>query len=329
MLGSGGSRGVPRRSSPLSHISLMVVSDTGPVKRLSVRKLWIRMAVFSLVVLVTVALWGGWSVYQKSLLQAQLEQADYQLALQRQQSVVEQKRLQAMLDAERQKMRVYARNLGQMQARLVRLDSLGERLVATAKLDREEFNFDIEPAVGGASVALPDSATDLRLALDEEVNATGDRLSRLDAQLAVIDMALQDSRELALARPHAWPSEGGSLSSHFGQRNDPFTGRRSFHKGVDIANRYGAPVLAASRGVVVYAGRHRDYGYMVEVEHGYGYRTRYAHLSSVVVKPGDEVKDGQMVGRVGSSGRSTGPHLHFEVYRFGKLLNPSKFIPRG
>ncbi len=307
----------------------MVVSDTGPVRRLSIRKLWIRLAITAAVLLLMLAAWGGWSAHQNSLTQSRLEHANYQLALQQQQALLEQKRLQAMLDAERQKMRVYARHLGQLQARLVRLDSLGERLVTTASLDREEFDFGVEPAVGGAAVALPQSATDLRLALDEEINATGSRLSRLDAQLAVIDMVLQDSRDISLARPHAWPSEGGSLSSHFGLRNDPFTGKRSFHKGVDIANRYGAPVLAASRGVVVYAERHRDYGYMIEVEHGYGYRTRYAHLSSIVVKPGDEVKDGQMIGRIGSSGRSTGPHLHFEVYRFGKLLNPSKFIPRG
>ncbi len=313
----------------MSHISLMVVSDTGPVKRLSIRKLWIHLAITAVVVLLVLAAWGGWSVHQKSLIQSRLEHANYQLALQQQQALLEQKRLQAMLDAERQKMRVYARNLGQLQARLVRLDSLGERLVATASLDREEFDFNLEPAVGGAAIALPQSATDLRLALDEEINTTGSHLSKLDAQLAVIDMILQDNRDISLARPHAWPSEGGSLSSHFGLRNDPFTGKRSFHKGVDIANRYGAPVLAASRGVVVYAERHRDYGYMVEVEHGYGYRTRYAHLSSIVVKPGDEVKDGQMIGRIGSSGRSTGPHLHFEVYRFGKLLNPSKFLPRG
>ncbi len=268
-------------------------------------------------------------MHQKSLLQAELAHSHYQLELQRQQAMMEQKRLQAMLDTERQKMAVYARTLGRLQARLVRLDSLGERLVDVAKLDREEFDFNIEPAIGGAAVALPDAATDIRLALDDEMQIVGNRLSRLDSQLAVIDMVLQDHRELVLARPHAWPSEGGSLSSRFGQRNDPFTGRRSFHKGVDIANRYGAPVLAASRGVVVYAGRHHDYGYMVEIEHGYGYRTRYAHLSSVVVKPGDKVDDAQMIGRVGSSGRSTGPHLHFEVYRFGKLLNPSKFLPRG
>jgi len=313
----------------LSHISLMVVSDTGPVKRFSVRKLWLQMAVLTLLAIVALAVWGGYSFRYQVAAQAELDQARYELTLQQQKAEAEQQRIQAMLDTERNKMMVYARTIGQLQAKLVRLDSLGERLVDVAKLDREEFDFSLEPAVGGSQVAMPTSASDIRSALDAQVKGASSRLSHLDTQLAVIDMVLQDSREIALARPHAWPSEGGSLSSHYGQRNDPFTGRKAFHKGVDIANRYGAPVLASSRGVVVYAGHHRDYGYMVEVEHGYGYRTRYAHMSSVVVKPGDEVSDNQMIGRIGSSGRSTGPHLHFEVYRFGKLLNPAKFIPHA
>jgi len=313
----------------LSHISLMVVSDTGPVKRFSVRKLWLQMAVLTLLAIVALAVWGGYSFRYQVAAQAELDQARYELTLQQQKAEAEQQRIQAMLDTERNKMMVYARTIGQLQAKLVRLDSLGERLVDVAKLDREEFDFSLEPAVGGSQVAMPTSASDIRSALDAQVKGASSRLSHLDTQLAVIDMVLQDSREIALARPHAWPSEGGSLSSHYGQRNDPFTGRKAFHKGVDIANRYGAPVLASSRGVVVYADHHRDYGYMVEVEHGYGYRTRYAHMSSVVVKPGDEVSDNQMIGRIGSSGRSTGPHLHFEVYRFGKLLNPAKFIPHA
>jgi len=313
----------------LSHFSLMVVSDTGPVKRFSIRKLWIRFAVISLVLLLGLAVFGGYSFHQQSLIQAQLEQSRYQLHKQKQAAVLQQQRLQAMLDTERDKMMVYARSLGKLQAKLVRLDSLGERLVDVAKLDKDEFDFSMEPAIGGVQIALPMAASNIRFALDEEVKDTFSRLSHLDTQLAVIDMVLQDTRELSQARPHAWPTEGGVLSSHFGKRNDPFTGRRGFHKGVDIANRYGAAVLSSSRGVVVYAGRHRDYGYMVEVEHGYGYRTRYAHLSSVIVKAGDEVKDAQIIGRIGSSGRSTGPHLHFEVYRFGKLLNPAKFIPRS
>lgn len=313
----------------MSYISLMVVSDSGPVKRFSLRKLWIRLAVFTVVLLAGMASWGSYAVYQSAQIQTELEHALYSLRLQEQKTLHESKRMQAMLDTERQKMSVYARNLGKLQAKLVRLDSLGERLVDVAKLDKDEFDFSIEPAVGGAPVALPVAATDIRLTLSKQVKDSKIHLSHLDTQLAVIDMIMQDSREQALARPHAWPSEGGLLSSRYGQRNDPFSGRKSFHKGVDIANRYGAAVLASSRGVVVYADRHHSYGYMVEVEHGYGYRTRYAHLSSVLVKPGDEVGDGKIIGRIGSSGRSTGPHLHFEVYRFGKLLNPTKFLPRG
>jgi len=119
------------------------------------------------------------------------------------------------------------------------------------------------------------------------------------------------------------------LSSVYGWRADPFTGEKALHRGVDIANRYGAPALAASHGIVVFAGKMKDFGYMVEISHGYGYRTRYGHLSQVNVKVGDEIKHGHLLGRIGSSGRSTGPHLHYEVHRYGHHLNPNRFLPRG
>ncbi|MDQ6983146.1 MAG: M23 family metallopeptidase, partial [Ghiorsea sp.] len=114
-----------------------------------------------------------------------------------------------------------------------------------------------------------------------------------------------------------------------GIRSDPFTSKKAMHKGIDIANRFGAPVLAGSRGVVIYAGKMSDYGYLVEIEHGYGYRTRYGHMSAVSVVVGDIVDANQMVGRIGSSGRSTGPHLHYEVRRNNKTLNPANFIPKS
>ncbi|MDX8407405.1 MAG: M23 family metallopeptidase, partial [Mariprofundaceae bacterium] len=128
---------------------------------------------------------------------------------------------------------------------------------------------------------------------------------------------------------HAWPTEGGWLSSNYGRRTDPFTGQPANHYGVDIANRFAAPVLSASRGVVTFAGKMKDVGYMVDVDHGYGYKTRYGHMSSLAVKVGDVVDDSQLLGRIGSSGRSTGPHLHFEVHLHGKHINPATFLPRG
>jgi murein DD-endopeptidase MepM/ murein hydrolase activator NlpD len=224
-------------------------------------------------------------------------------------------------------MSLYARTLGQMQARILRLDSLGEKLVEVSSLDKKEFDFGLQPAFGGPRL-VPASLAG-KIGLSDHMQHISTRLSNLDTQLAAIDYLLQGDRIEKNAKPHAWPSEGGWLSSRFGMRADPFTGERAVHRGVDIANRFGAPVLSTSRGIVTFAGKMKDFGYMVDIEHGYGYKTRYGHLSSLAVKVGDEVSDSQLVGRVGSSGRSTGPHLHYEVHRNGKSLNPATFLPRG
>ena len=224
-------------------------------------------------------------------------------------------------------MSVYARSLGQMQARLSRLDSLGKRLVeASPSLAQSEFNFDVQPAFGGPRI--PDENNTADIQLFDQVKYIDSQISSLNTQLIAVDYILQDNIEEKNARPHTWPSEGGWLSSHFGMRTDPFTAKKAMHRGIDIANRLGAPVLAGSRGIVVYAGKMKDYGYLVEIEHGYGYRTRYGHMSAITIAVGDIVEAAQMVGRVGSSGRSTGPHLHYEVRRNSQALNPEKFIPR-
>jgi len=234
--------------------------------------------------------------------------------------------LQSRLDAKRKQLAVYARNIGTIQVRLTRLDALGSKLVDQASLDSAEFDFGLQPAFGGPRV----SASNVALNdLDLSIGRLDARLADLDVQLAAVDYLMEQKREKHAARPHAWPSEHGWISSNYGLRADPFTGERARHNGVDIANRFGAPVLAASRGIVTFAGKMRDFGHMVEVDHGYGYITRYGHMSALAVHVGDEVTDSQMLGRVGSSGRSTGPHLHYEVHRFGRHLNPRKFLPRG
>jgi murein DD-endopeptidase MepM/ murein hydrolase activator NlpD len=225
-------------------------------------------------------------------------------------------------------MSVYARSLGQMQARLSRLDSLGKRLVeASPSLAKSEFNFNVQPAFGGPRI--PDENQTAGIQLFDQVKYIDAQISSLNTQLMAVDYILQDNIEEKNARPHTWPSEGGWLSSYFGIRTDPFTGKKAMHRGIDIANRLGAPVLAGSRGIIVYAGKMKGYGYLVEIEHGYGYRTRYGHMSAITIAVGDVVEAGQMVGRVGSSGRSTGPHLHYEVRRNSQALNPEKFIPRS
>ena len=224
-------------------------------------------------------------------------------------------------------MNVYARSVGQMQARLARLDSLGKRLIQSSSISPSEFNFDVQPAFGGPRIPVASNTPDLDLF--SQIEQVGSEIDALNSKLVAVNYLLQDNLEEKNARPHTWPTEGGWLSSHFGVRLDPFTGQKAMHKGVDIANRFGAPVLAASRGVVIFAGKMKGYGYLVEIEHGYGFRTRYGHMSATNVAVGDIVEANQMIGRIGSSGRSTGPHLHYEVHRNGRAINPATFIPKA
>jgi len=305
----------------------MLVPESGQIKNYRIDRRMIMACAVVLVSLTAFGSWGLYSLYNTNNLNAELQDTQYQLELARTLHDQEVTRLHDQVSAEQRKMSLYARTLGQMQARISRLDSLGEKLVKVSSLDKKEFDFGLKPAFGGPRLVQTSLAGEI--GLSDHMQHISTRLSNLDTQLAAIDYLLQGARVEKNAKPHAWPSEGGWLSSRYGMRADPFTGERAAHRGVDIANRFGAPVLSTSRGVVTFAGKMKDFGYMVDVEHGYGFKTRYGHLSSLAVKVGDEVSDSQLVGRVGSSGRSTGPHLHYEVHRNGKSLNPATFLPRG
>jgi len=272
-------------------------------------------------------LWGVYSSYQAEQLSVALQQT--QRALDHAQLRRDRKlaALQDKMLADEQKLALYARTLGQMQARISRLDMLGTRLVDVASLDKSEFDFGLEPAFGGPRQQPLQQLAGVDLA--GSIKHLDDRLKQLGTQLTAVDFMLEVKRDAVAARPHAWPTEGGWISSRFGPRADPFNGSPSQHYGVDIANRFGAPILAASHGVVSFAGKMKDFGYVVDIEHGHGYKTRYAHMGSLLVEVGDVVDFNALLGRIGSSGRSTGPHLHYEVRRFGKLLNPKSFLPRG
>jgi len=305
----------------------MLVPDSGPVQSYRIQKKWLVWASLFVVALMVFAVWGVYSAYQAQKLVSELDSSRQTLQMVYQHQRDDYHHMQAEMDAEHQKVAIYARNLGALKARMSRLDALGQHLVKVSKLDKNTFDFDVKPAMGGPRMSSDVSVASL--GLDERMETMNTSLTHLDAQLVAIDMLLQDSREEKVARPHAWPTEGGWLSSHYGMRDDPFTGKRAMHRGVDIANHFGAPVLSASRGVVTFSGKMNGYGYLIEVDHGYGYRTRYGHMSASMVHVGDEVKDNQLLGRVGSTGHSTGPHLHFEVLRFGHRIDPAPFLPRG
>ncbi len=311
----------------MSHFSVMLVPDSGQTKTYRLSRNKLRLLAAALVLLVGAGIAGAYALYTSFDARQNLNATLEKLDAERQIFAHQKLNLESKLKAEQEKMNVYARSVGQMQARLARLDSLGKRLIQSSSISPTEFNFDVKPAFGGPRIPVESSVADLDLF--GHIEQVESQISALDTKLVAVNYLLQDGVEEKNARPHAWPAEGGWLSSHFGVRTDPFTGKKAMHRGVDIANRFGAPVLATSRGVVIYSGKMKGYGYLVEIEHGYGYRTRFGHMSAANVSVGDVVEPNQMIGRVGSSGRSTGPHLHYEVRRNGQALNPANFIPKS
>jgi len=191
-----------------------------------------------------------------------------------------------------------------------------------AGLDTREFNFDAEVAQGGpesASLGGVVEVTGSLKRLSSEINAS-------EARLKALETLLLDRRLTDAVTPAGWPAEGGFVSSGFGTRADPFTGAIAFHEGVDIASRLGSPIHAMADGVVSYAGEKPQYGRTIEITHGRGLTTRYAHTLSLLVKVGDKVNRGDPIALVGSSGRSTGPHVHFEVLKDGHAVNPARYL---
>lgn len=305
----------------------MLVPDSGQTKTFRLSRHKLRLLAIATLAFFAIGIWGAYSLYANYELRKNLSSSLNSLKNERLEFAHQKLNIQAKLNAETEKMNVYARSVGKMQARLARLDSLGKRLIQSSSISPAEFNFDVQPAFGGPRASAEHDTFDIDLF--GQMQQVESQIDALDTKLIAVNYLLQDGVEEKNARPHTWPSEGGWLSSRYGIRTDPFTAKKAMHRGVDIANRFGAPVLAGSRGVVIFAGKVKDYGYLVELEHGYGYRTRYGHMSALNVSVGDIVDANQMLGRVGSSGRSTGPHLHYEVRRNNHTLDPYKFIPKS
>jgi murein DD-endopeptidase MepM/ murein hydrolase activator NlpD len=218
--------------------------------------------------------------------------------------------------------------VGQMQAQVQRLDALGTRLTKLAGMKPAEFQFSEPPAMGGPLVPLPGkkmSENSLSQQLDRLSHVVNDRSDKLTA-LETMLLQNQLSRRLLPSMP---PVHSGYYSSNFGWRIDPFTGANALHEGVDFVANAGTPIYASAGGVVDYAGMDSSYGNMVEIDHGNNIVTRYAHASKVLVKVGQVVRRGQEIAEVGSTGRSTGNHLHFEVRYKGVAQNPVRFLQKS
>lgn len=219
--------------------------------------------------------------------------------------------------------------IGQMKARVIRLDALGRRITEMADLGDGEFDFDSVPGIGGPEeepyVAGSAEVPELMSAMAD----LNQQLNNREAQLGALETLLADQGLADRVYPQGRPVRSGWMSSYFGRRTDPFTGKPANHHGVDFAGKQGDEIIAVADGVVTWSADRFGFGMLVEINHGNGYSTRYAHNMENLVRVGDEVKKGQAVALMGNSGRATGPNLHFEVLHDGQRVNPVPFIRRS
>jgi murein DD-endopeptidase MepM/ murein hydrolase activator NlpD len=218
-----------------------------------------------------------------------------------------------------------ATRLSKLQAHVMRLDALGSRLADMADLNEIEFDITSVPGIGGpkpkdihGSMEVSDFLTALEK-LNSKIQDRSEKLAAMESML--IERTLQNQ-----TMPTGSPTMSGWVSSLFGMRTDPMTGKKEFHEGIDYAGKAGSPILAVASGIVTWSGIRYGYGKIVEINHGNGYQTRYAHNQKNLVVVGQKVDKGQIIGLMGSSGRATGTHVHFEVVNNGKVVNPNKYI---
>ena len=216
--------------------------------------------------------------------------------------------------------------IAELNARIIRLDALGRRLTDMADIDDGEFDFDSDPALGGPEEPMMTGSNVAVPEVVEAMQALNRDLDNREAQLGVLEGMLMHQNLEQRVYPRGRPVKSGWISSYFGKRTDPFTGKPANHTGIDFAGKMGDEIVAVADGVVTWSGDRFGYGIMVEINHGNGYLTRYAHNSENKVDVGDEVRKGQVVALMGRTGRATGPNLHFEVVRNGRRVNPVNFI---
>ena len=240
------------------------------------------------------------------------------LARQRQEITELKQQMRARADA-------IAIQLGDMKAHIIRLDALGQRLTTMAGIKSSEFDFGQDPPQGGPEKDIPgarpeisDLSTLLR-SLQSQIDLRGSQLSALENVI----LSRQLGQEI---HPEGRPVSTGYISSGFGERIDPFTGGGEFHEGIDFAAPMGTRIHAVAAGIVTWAGPRGGYGNMVQIDHGNGYSTRYGHSSKVLVHVGETVQRGDVIALVGDTGRSTGPHVHFEVLKNGQQIDPMRFV---
>ncbi|KFZ36301.1 membrane protein [Shewanella mangrovi] len=264
----------------------------------------------------------GAGLYQYN--QQRFESQQASVDSERQAREAQQRQVKQLKSATENQLATLVSHVAKMQAKLTRLEALGQQLAQNYQLD-EQFDFGAEVGVGGPSDF--GSTIELNQLLnDMEQLASG--IDKGNAQLSLLETVASNLNIEQERYISGRPVSKGWLSSPYGLRNDPFNGHRAMHKGIDFAGSEGADVIATGAGVVTWAGNMFGYGNLVEIDHGNGLRTRYGHNETLSVAVGDVVAKGEKIASMGSTGRSTGPHVHYEVLRNGQQIDPKKFVYR-
>ena len=306
-------------------MKFILINNEGPSKTVEIRR-WMRVVVSAFLIGLPVSLAGLSYEFGMKKGVARAQAAEETLAAEE-----ARERAEALADmaveAER-RLESMTLLLAELQSRVTRLDAVGMNLTQSAGLEPGEFNFDMAPALGGPLMTSQEDARELIPALEGELFALSTALDDREVQLDILSELIQGEQVKSDATPSGRPILSGWLSSRYGTRIDPFSGKKAWHEGVDFAGKAGSNIVAVASGVVSWSGERYGYGKMVEVAHGDGVITRYGHNQENLVKVGDMVRRGDIVALMGNSGRSTGPHVHFEVHKNGRPVDPASYLRR-
>ena len=299
-------------------MQLILINKSGEPSQFVLSSLRVKMLGFVAATVCVGLVFAGFLLKQSDFVDAAVIET-WRSKLSEQDDVVEQLREQSV--ARRQ---AVGRQIAEMQARLWRMEALASYMHETSGLPKDEFDFDAPVSQGGplsneAQVFEVDN-------LDTQLASLSQRLKQRETELSILDQVLLGIYNDKGARPAGAPIVKGWMSSPFGERVDPISGKKAWHEGMDFAGSKGSEVIAVANGVVVFAGYRDGYGQMVEISHGKDLRTRYGHHEEVLVHAGQSVKRGDVIALMGSSGRSTGPHVHFEVLKEGRPVNPAPYV---
>ena len=299
-------------------MQLLLINKNGEPVQISLPSWKIRLVIVAVVALCSGLIASGFMLRQSSIVYAAVIE-NWRMKIQEQDAVVEE--LQTDSVARRQ---AVGRQIADMQARLWRMEALASYMHESSGLPQDEFDFDAQVSQGGP--INPEAEVLNVQNLDSKLANLSERLKQRETELSILDQVLMGVYTQKGAMPAGAPIVKGWMSSPFGERVDPISGKKAWHEGMDFAGANGSDVVAVANGIVVFSGRRDGYGLMVEISHGENLRTRYGHHQELLVRAGQSVKRGDVIGLMGSSGRSTGPHVHFEVLKSGKPVNPARYV---